>query len=223
MKHILFHLHKHLNALEKDFPILSVRVTLILCANSMSTSVLNSLNFRKNFDFLAFNAYNHTFLEKSSMSITKYLCTTHGHYPYSEAHVRIHDFQRLNRSPPPPVRKRCPLLFAFDAHFINQQRCWTRNFAEVHTTHHVMECMNTFYIKLAKAAVPKFKRVIFLWSLHQVGYFRFVHLYKNYFIKVIFVWCNRNGFTTKRVYNAFVSVRLDFKTVQHKFFSQKIK
>ncbi len=63
---------KCLNPLEMYSPPLSDRNTLILCSDCVSTSALNSLNFSKHSP-LNFNKYTHTFLEKSSMYVTKYL------------------------------------------------------------------------------------------------------------------------------------------------------
>ncbi len=64
-------LKKRLNPLEMYSPPLSDRNTLILCFDYVSTSALNSLNFSKHSP-LDFNKYTHTFLEKSSMYVTKY-------------------------------------------------------------------------------------------------------------------------------------------------------
>ncbi len=64
-------LKKRLNPLETYSPPLSDRNTLILCFDCVSTSALNSLNFSKHSP-LDFNKYTRTFLEKSSMYVTKY-------------------------------------------------------------------------------------------------------------------------------------------------------
>ncbi len=63
---------KPLNPLEMYSPPLSDRNTLILCSDCVSTNALNSLNFSKHSP-LDFNKYTHTFLEKSTMYVTKYL------------------------------------------------------------------------------------------------------------------------------------------------------
>lgn len=61
-----------LNALEMNSLPLSDWKFLILYFNWISTSHLNSLNFSKQSP-LDFNTYKHTFHEKSSMKVTKYI------------------------------------------------------------------------------------------------------------------------------------------------------
>lgn len=79
--------------------------------------------------------------------------------------------------PPPLIRKRSTMLFVFNARFAKQQRYGAKQFAKVHVTHYVLECMNTFHVQMAKVAVTK--RIISCWKLHQVGRIRFVHRRKN--------------------------------------------
>src|SRR4051794_16846822 len=59
-------------ALDMNSTPLSDRNTLILCSDCFFASALNSSNFLKHSPFV-FNMYNHTFLEKSSIKVTKYI------------------------------------------------------------------------------------------------------------------------------------------------------
>lgn len=122
-------------------------------------------------------------------------CTTHGCGHYRAIYVRIHNFQKLCRSPPPLVWKCNYILFAFDAHFAKQWGCGTRIFFKVQITEHVLEYMNTLYVQMAKAMVPKLERTISHWRLHQIGRFHCMCLRKIHCVQVAFVLRNRNGFT----------------------------
>ena len=70
------------------------------------------------------------------------------------------------------------ILFVFNARFTKQRRCWAKNIVKAHTSHCLLEHINTLHIQKSKAPLSKLKRVITHWTLHQVGHFRFVHLYK---------------------------------------------
>ena len=61
-----------LNALNMNSPLLFDQNTLILYSDCVSTKALNSLILSIH-SYLNFNTYNHTFLKKSSMKVTKYL------------------------------------------------------------------------------------------------------------------------------------------------------
>ena len=58
-------------ALDINSPPLSEENALSLCSDCVSISAFNFLNLIKHLS-LAFNTYNHTFLEKLSMKVTKY-------------------------------------------------------------------------------------------------------------------------------------------------------
>ena len=84
--------------------------------------------------------------------------------PNMATHIKMHNFQRLGRSPSSLIRKCSPMLFAFDAHFTKQERCGARKFVKVYTTYYVLEGMNTMHVQMAKAVVPKFESVISCWN-----------------------------------------------------------
>lgn len=68
--------------------------------------------------------------------------------------------------------------------------CGVRNFIKVHVTYHVLKRMKIFHVQMVEAAVLKLKRTIFRWRLHKVGCIRFMHLYKIYFVQIVFMWRN---------------------------------
>ena len=57
-------------------------------------------------------------------------------------------------------------------------------------THHIFERIN----QMAKVAVLKLKCTIFCWRLHQIGCIHSMYLCKIYFMKIVFVCPNENGF-----------------------------
>ena len=132
---------KWLNILETNSLPLSNQNVSILCSHYISTSALNSLNFSKD-PSLDFNAYNHTFLRKSPMKVTKYLTPLINVIitkPYMSECTISKGF--VTRPPPPFVRKRSPMLFAFDARFTKQRGYWARNFSEVHI---ILSCFGVY-------------------------------------------------------------------------------
>ena len=52
------------------------------------------------------------------------------------------------------------MLFAVSACFAKQRGYGVRRFAKVHTSHHVLELMNTLHVQMTKVVVPKFKHII---------------------------------------------------------------
>ena len=48
------------------------------------------------------------------------------------------------------VRKRNPMLFAFDACFTKQRGCGATKFAKVHIAHHVLKDLNTLHVQMAR-------------------------------------------------------------------------
>ena len=64
------------------------------------------------------------------------------------------------------VKKRSPMLFAFDMRFVKQQGCGAEFFAKVHITHHVLKRMNILHIQMAKAMMSKLEHAISRWMLH---------------------------------------------------------
>lgn len=63
------------NVLDMHFPPLLDRNVLILCSDYVSMNTLNTLKFSKDSP-LDFNTYNHIFLKKPLIMITKYLAPT---------------------------------------------------------------------------------------------------------------------------------------------------
>ena len=167
---ILWYFQKLLNAFETNSPPISGQNILISYSNCVSTSTLDFLNFSKQSP-LNFNTYNHIFFKKSWMKVTKYLVP-----PMDVVLMELH--MRFGRLPPPFVWKRSLMLFIFYANFTRQRWCKARKSAKAHTTHHVLEGINTLHVHMTKMVVSKLERAIFRWKLHQVGHFRFVQLKK---------------------------------------------
>ena len=133
-------------------------------------------------------------------------CLIHTHDGYGlhgATHIWMHDSLRLGHLSSTPLQMRKPMLFAFDT-------CFPRNLAKVYDNPHVLKCMNIFYAQMAKAVVPKLKHAISYCILLQVGRIRFVHIYKIYFIEVVFIWHYRNGFTVARFQIFFVYLNWTF-------------
>lgn len=155
-----------------------------MCSNFIPTSILNSLNLSK-YSPLDFNAYNHAFIEKSTMKVMKYLAL-----PIYVILMGPHMWQciifKYWSLASTIGRKHNSMLFAFNARFAMQRECDVRKFANVHITQHILECMNNLHKKMAKAVVPKLERTISRWKLHQVGHIRSMHLRKIHFIQIFF-------------------------------------
>jgi hypothetical protein len=116
---------------------------LILCFDCVSTNAFNSLNFSKHSP-LDFNKYTHTFLEKSSMYVTKYLAPQR---MWSSWGIQMHNLQGLCGTHPSITWKWFAMLFSLNAPFTNKWRCRARHVSKVHTTHHVLECMHYWSIE----------------------------------------------------------------------------
>jgi len=65
-------IEKLVECLINELPAIIQLIFKILCSNSVSTNILNSLNISKQ-SLLDFNTYNHPFHEKSSTKVKKYL------------------------------------------------------------------------------------------------------------------------------------------------------
>jgi len=163
------------NCLDIYSPPLSDRSTLMLCSDCLSTRALNSLNFSKH-SLLALSMYAHTFLEKSSMKVRKYRAPPMDVVfigPHtSECTISNNLVARLAPSLGKVAFVVCPLLFALNATFTCQRRHITIELAKVHATYHVLECLDTLHIQMAKAAMPHLQLVLFRWSfgLLKIGY-----------------------------------------------------
>lgn len=120
----------------------------------------------------------------------------------------------------PLVRKRNPILFVFNARFIKQRGCWARKCLKIYAIHHVLKCINTNHVQMAKAVVSKCECTISRGRLHHVHCIYLVYVCKIIFVQVFFVWCYHNGFAVARFYNVFVQVELDLQTIPYKFSHQ---
>ena len=105
-------------------------------------------------------------------------CLTHGYGSHGATHVGMYNFQRFGRSPPPPLVYSQFYIVCLQCTLHKATKMLGQNIVKAHTSHCLLEHINTLHIQKSKAPLSKLKRVITHWTLHQVGHFRFVNLYK---------------------------------------------
>jgi hypothetical protein len=85
----------------------------------------------------------------------KIFCTTHRCCPHGIIKVQMHNPHKLSCSPSPIVKKCYFMLVTLKACFTNQQRCGTKKFSHIHSTHHDLKCINIFHIQIPKPTIPE--------------------------------------------------------------------
>lgn len=95
-------------------------------------------------------------------------CTTHSCSPYGSTHIQMYNFQKFVCSHPPIVEKTtlycCLSMHASQININVEEKRWM-----VPTTHHILNHVNTLHIKMPNLTILKFKCILFLSRLCQIG------------------------------------------------------
>ncbi len=115
------------------------------------------LEFVKHLSF-CFQKVNMSFSQKVVDEGEKVLCSTMKCGLYRSAHIVMHKLQKLVSPSRFIFRKRCPLMFAFNASFTHMVQ-W--HFFQIHAIDHCFQLFKIRHVEVAESLVPKC--ISFIW------------------------------------------------------------